>query len=176
MARTLLKAKGRRESGAFVPFPVTVLNHENFLRLSAKAVKLLLDLCAQLRFKRGGSVNNGDLCAALSVMQPRGWRSEETLQNALDELKHMGFVIRTRQGGRNRCSLYAVTWWAIDECDGKLDVAATRAPSNDWQNDRTPFVPRRKKNKAKKKSLPRKTQKITPMVGVIDNPNEGKRA
>ena len=160
MARTGLKAKGRREAGAFVPFPTSVLNHPNFTRLSPKAVKLLMDLCAQLRFKQGGPVNNGDLCAAWSLMQPRGWRSEETLVNALAELLHFGFVVRTRIGGQNRCALYAVTWWALDECGGKLDMMPTRVLSNEWRDERADFVPRRRttkprKNHRKKQSLPR---------------------
>lgn len=176
MAQTRLKAKGRRESGAFIPLPVSVLNHQNFYGLSPKAVKMLIDLCAQLRFKKGGTINNGDLCATFSLMCVRGWRSEETMTNALDELLHFGFVTLTRQGGRNTCSLYAVTWWAIDGCGGKLDVNETRIPSNDWRNEREPFVPRRKKRAAKKKSLPRKTHRVTPMVGVINNMSEAKNA
>ena len=146
MARTRLKAKGRRESGAFVPLPVSVLNHRNFLGLSAKAVKLLIDLCAQLRFKRGGPINNGDLTAAWSIMQERGWHSKETLQNALEELRHYGFLTLTRQGGRNLCSLFAVTWWAIDDCGGKLDVSETRVPSNDWRNECKDWTRRTRKN------------------------------
>ena len=164
MAVNRLKAKSRRESGAFVPLPVSVLNGENFVRLSPKAVKLLLDLCSQIRFKQGGTVNNGDLCAAMSLMQPRGWKSEETLINALDELIHFGFVIRTRQGSRRACSLFAVTWWSIDECQGKLDVSATRVPSNEWRNERGPFITRRKAKR--KKTVPRKSRQCTPTIGV----------
>lgn len=179
MALSRQKAKGRRESGAFIPLPVSVLHHPNFSRLTAKAVKLLMDLCSQLRFKKGGSVNNGDLSAAFSLMQPRGWRSEETLQNALDELLHFNFLTRTRKGGKNLCALYAVTWWAIDECNGKLDIRETRAPSNQWKNDCEDFMPRRKRKQRKHRkteSLPRKTHRITPIVGVTGNPNRAQKA
>jgi hypothetical protein len=170
MALNLQKAKARRESGAFVPLPVSVLNHGNYLSLSPKAVKLLLDLCVQLRFKKGGTINNGDLSTAWKLMQPRGWVSKQTLQAALDELLHFKFLLRTRQGGRNLCSLYAVTWWAIDECDGKLDVGSTRAPSNEWQQEAASWKPRNGK-----KSLPRFLTPPAPISGAIGSPREVKQ-
>jgi len=185
MVRSRLKAKGRRESGAFVPLPVSVLNHANFTRLSPKAVKLLLDLCSQLRFKQGGAVNNGDLCAAFSVMQARGWKSEETLANAVSELLHYGFVSVTRQGGKNRCYLYAVTWWAIDECSGKLDVKETPVPTNDWRHEREDFVSAYKQRKAQeelrkgsdtKKSVPRNSEEVTSKFVVTAEATEARDA
>jgi hypothetical protein len=133
MARNRLKAKGRRENGIFVPFPCSVLYHPNFTRLSAKAVKLLLDMVAQLRFSSGGTRNNGDLTATWSILKERGWKSRDSLHLSLQELLYYGFIKLTRQGGRHLPSLYAVTWWAIDECGGKLDIPETRAPSNEWK-------------------------------------------
>jgi hypothetical protein len=79
-------------------------------------------------------------------MQERGWHSKETLQNALEELRHYGFLTLTRQGGRNLCSLFAVTWWAIDDCGGKLDVGETRVPSNEWRHDCEDWGRRARKN------------------------------
>ena len=128
MSPSRLRAKGRRESGPFVPFPCSVLNNPNFTALSAKAVKLLMDMASQLRFGRDGPQNNGDISVTWTIMHPRGWRSKETLRNALKELAHYGFVNMTRQGGRNKCSLYALTWWAINECHGKLDVSEVLQP------------------------------------------------
>lgn len=171
MAQTRLKAKGRRESGAFIPLPVSVLNHPNFYNLTPKAVKLLMDLCAQLRFKQGGTVNNGDLTAAWSIMKLRGWCSKQTLQNALAELLHYGFLTLTRQGGRNLCSLFAVTWWVIDDCNGKLDLKATRAPSNEWRHECEPW-----KQREKLKSLPRFSPPVDPIIGAIDHGTKVKRA
>jgi len=52
-AGRVVNAKNRREKGALVPIPCDILNCRNFLRLSPKASKLLLDLCAQLRLKTG---------------------------------------------------------------------------------------------------------------------------
>jgi hypothetical protein len=163
MARNRIKAKGRREVGAFVPLPCSVLNHPNFCKLSTRATKLLMDMLSQLRFKEGGTVNNGDLCVAWRVMQQRGWRSKETLTFALKELLYYGFVSITRQGGRHRCSLYAVTWWAIDECGTKLDVAAGRVPSNDWKQERKRWT----KPSRKTKSLPRCASQCAPNSGSI---------
>ena len=45
-----------------------------------------------------------------------------------------GLIEQTRQGGLHAAGLYAITWQAIDECHGKLDVAATRVPSNKWRH------------------------------------------
>ena len=42
--------------------------------------------------------------------------------------------------------LYAVTFLAIDECGGKLDVAATRVPSGKWKKERALYKPPDKKS------------------------------
>lgn len=114
--------------------------------LSAKATRLLIDICSQLRFQGdGGTKNNGDLCAAFSVMKERGWTSHESLEFALKELLYYGFIKITRRGERKKCHLYAVTWWAIDDCDRKLDVAETNVPSNEWKAEKSKWKrPQRK--------------------------------
>lgn len=129
VARTLKKSKGRRESGSFVALPHAVLGSDEWADLSAHAVKLLLDLYGQYKGN-----NNGDLTAAWSILKARGWRSKDTIYRALDELIAKGWVIKTRQGGRHIPSLYAVSWQAIDECGGKLDVAATNTAPGTWKN------------------------------------------
>lgn len=146
MPRTRVKAKSRRESGGFLALPFHVLDSKNFIMLSAKAIKLLIDLCSQIRFQGGrGIKNNGDLCAAFSVMKERGWTSHESLEFALKELLHYGFIKITRRGGRKKCHLYAVTWWAIDDCGGKLDVAETNVPPNEWKAEKSKWKrPQRK--------------------------------
>ncbi len=128
MAHNRQKMKGRREQGSFVQLPHEVLNHPNYCHLKPRAVKLLFDLFAQYK----GS-NNGDLCAAWSIMSKRGWKSKQQLREALRELQDKGWVTLTRQGGRNMSNLYAVTFRAIDECGGKLDVAPTHAAPGDWK-------------------------------------------
>lgn len=157
------KAKGRRESGPFVPLPKHVIKHPNFNNLRGSALKLLMYMCSQLHFKEGGSVNNGDISAAMTIMKKYGWKSNETLNYALKELLYYEFIMITRQGGRNKCSLYAVTWWAIDECKGKLDVNATRVPPGNWKEVKTKW----ERPKRKTKSVHRKHNIISPIYGAI---------
>ena len=122
------KVKGRMEGGSFVAIPHVCLNHENFRSLSPYAVKLFIDLFVQYNGR-----NNGDFCATWSYMKKRGWRSQATLQKTKKELLDRGWIIVSRQGGRHKCSLYAVTFQPIDECKGKLDVASTRTAPGNWK-------------------------------------------
>lgn len=121
--------------------PHTVLASTNYCALSAHAVKLLNDMGFQYR-----GHNNGDQCAAWRIMHARGWKSRDTLARALAELLHYGMIEKTRQGGLNRCSLYALTWHAIDECGGKLDVPTTRVPSGLWKTSH-PMMPKPERKK-----------------------------
>lgn len=162
MPRTIEKAKNRRESGAFIPFPCSVLRSDNFISMTKNGKAMLFDLCEQLRFKKGGTVNNGDLCAAPSIMQKRGWNSNEAISFALQELLYYEFVILTRRGDHRRPHLYGVAWWAIDECAGKLDSGmVSNIPGNGWKTSKNKWKrPIRKKKKKdekeeKLKSVPR---------------------
>lgn len=120
----------KREPGGYVPMPHAVLRSAEFAELSPRAVKLLCDLLAGYR-----GDNNGDLCAALSLMKTRGWRSKEGLAGSLGELEAKRFIIRTRQGGRHKASLYGVTFFAFDWCSGKLDIdAPSRKFLGSWRN------------------------------------------
>lgn len=156
------KAKSRRESGIFVQIPVSVLKHPNFNNLRGSGIKLLLNLCSQIRYKLGGSVNNGDLTAAMTILKEHGWTSNETINFALQELLYYEFITITRRGGRNKCHLYAITWWAIDECKGKLDVSATNVPTNEWKE----VKPKWQRPERKTQSVHRKTNNVTPLFGV----------
>ena len=120
--------KGRMMTDSFVRIPHHVINHEHFRSLSTRATKLLIDLLAQYR-----GYNNGDLAATLKMMLARGWNSSDQLQKAKNELIEKDVITVTRQGGRNKCSLYAVTWFQIDECNGKLDVASTTTAPVNWK-------------------------------------------
>ena len=120
--------KGRQTTGSFLGLPHHVLDHDNFRTLSPKATKLLIDIAAQYR----GS-NNGDLCATFSLMKKRGWNSNDQLDKAKKELIKRDVIQLTRQGGRNKCNLYALTWFPIDECNGKLDIASTITAPVDWK-------------------------------------------
>lgn len=113
-------AKDKCDGGGFIKLPKSVLNGVAYLSLSAHARMLLFDIAAQYR-----GDNNGDLCAPWKLMHPRGWRSEGTLDKCKRELLAAGLIVETRKGARpNKCSLFAVTWYALDDCGGKLDMTA----------------------------------------------------
>ena len=122
------RIKGRQTTNPFLMLPFHVLNHERFASLSPRATKLVIDIASQYRGN-----NNGDLCAPLSVMRRRGWTSSDQLHKAKSELIEKGVIILTRQGGLNKANLYALSWLPIDECYGKLDVAATALPPVTWK-------------------------------------------
>jgi hypothetical protein len=121
--------KGRQTTGSFLRLPHHVLQHETFKTLSTRATKLLIDIAAQYRGN-----NNGDLSATLSLMRDRGWNSSDQLDKAKKELIKRDVIQLTRQGGRNKCNLYALTWFPIDECKGKLDIASTTTAPVNWRN------------------------------------------
>lgn len=120
--------KKKRERGGFVALPHILLQSDSFVTLSAHAKALLLDLLAQYKGN-----NNGDLCLAWSVMKLRGWKSEATLNKAKQELLAKDFIMVTRQGGKHCASLYALTFYSIDECKGKLEVEPTHSPPSSWR-------------------------------------------
>lgn len=132
------KSNNRKFSGGFAALPYHIFRANCTTRkpaavssLSHSAFHLLINLASQLNGK-----NNGDLSAAPKIMALYGWSSKGTLATALAELRERGFIELTRQGGRNKCNLYAVTWLAIDECKGKLDIGETRVPSNLWKKEK----------------------------------------
>ena len=130
-------AKQKREAGGFVALPFALLRSSEFAALTPHGVKLLIDLLAQYNLR-----NNGDLSMSFEkTMRPRGWKSKDTLNKARQELVDAGFITLTRQGGLHRCSLYAVTFYAIDDCDGKMEVNATRAPPGGWRKNTAPSTP-----------------------------------
>ena len=128
MALNRRQTKGRCESGGFARLPHKVLRHKKFINLSHRAKSLLLDFLSEFN-----GWNNGDFSAAWSVMEKRGWSGKSQLALAQAELEETGFVIRTRQGGLHKCNLFGVTFYAIDDCDGKLDIPETKVPPGDWK-------------------------------------------
>jgi hypothetical protein len=116
------------ETGGFIQIPKPVLRSTGYAKLSSQAVKLTLDLLIQYNGN-----NNGDLCAPFSLMRKKNWKSKGTLNRAIKELLISDFIEVTRRGGRNKCSLYSMTFLAIDECNGKLDIKATTKPKSTWK-------------------------------------------
>lgn len=130
----------KRDGGGFITLPLSVLNGAAYLGINSHARMLLIDIAAQYR-----GDNNGDLCMAWKLMHPRGWRSEETLNKAKRDLLEAGLIVETRKGARpNKCSLFALTWHALDDCGGKLDISAQSFPRGAYKlkDPRPVFNPR----------------------------------
>lgn len=121
------KHSERTEKGGFIRLPHSVIRSHTYASLSAYGVKLLVDLANQYNGK-----NNGDLSLAYSVMKMKGWHSPSTLNKSIKELLAKGLIEVSRKGGRNSCSLYALTFHAVDECEGKHDIRATHRPKSLW--------------------------------------------
>lgn len=118
--------KQKRDGNGFITLPHVVLNSPSFIDLNPSAIKLLIDMYSQYN-----GFNNGYLCASFTLMQQRKWKSKETLQKAKNELIASGLIVETRKGSRpNKASYYAVTWYALDEQNGKtgLDMATQSFP------------------------------------------------
>lgn len=128
MARNRTRYTGRKVTGKFFMVPRAVLESPSYRGVSSHAAKLLLDLGAQY-----GGHNNGDQCAAWTLMEVQGWRSRDTLCKAKRQLVEAGLIEQTRQGGLNVATLFAFTWLPIDECGGKLDVPASKVASGKWK-------------------------------------------
>jgi hypothetical protein len=156
--------KGRRSRGQFLALSHAYLESPQYAALSSRALKALIDIAGQYNGR-----NNGDLTAAWSVMRVRGWTSKDQLAKSVRELLDRGWVMLTRKGGRDRSTptLYAVTWWGIDDCGGKLDpgVTASAAPLNTWKNPDRSSVPSTKTRRLVKR-LSRLTGQTAPCHGA----------
>jgi len=110
--------------------------------LSGRVCKLFLDAYIQYHGR-----NNGDIQCTWKYMKPLGWRSKGTLHSALIELIRSGFLILSRQGGRNHCALHAVSRQKIDECLSrelrahKLDIRPTKMAPGGWKDEQKPYPP-----------------------------------
>lgn len=110
------QAADKRAGKFYTAWPHVCATHENFYNLSTTSKALLFELLGQYR-----GFNNGDLCCAWGLLRNRGWKSRATIERAGNELLEKGWIVLTRQGGRNRPNLYALTFFSVDECKGKLD-------------------------------------------------------
>ena len=101
--------------------PLLFLRSRACAELSPHGAKLLLDVLAMLG---PNATRNGDISLTPKLMAVRGWSSRSTLNAAVKELEEHGLLVRTRQGGRLDCTLFALTLFPID-CDvRKLDPHA----------------------------------------------------
>lgn len=130
-AKRRRRQKGRGGDHSYLGIPHYIVRSPEFGALEPWSLKLLIELAGNYNGK-----NNGDLSAAYSVLKARGWRSAGTLNAAIKRLVQGGWITYTRYGGRNRCALFALTWWPIDYCEGKwLEVRAETVPRHSWKTD-----------------------------------------
>lgn len=112
----------------------TVHNSPAWRVLGYPAKALYVDLRASLT-----GTNNGDLSAALSDLKHRGWASSKTLARALYELRSLGFIAVTREGGLKQGTrvptLYRFTDLAVFE-HPKVGVQACK-PTHDYLGFKT---------------------------------------
>lgn len=126
----------KRDGKTYSAWPHACAIHENFYRLSNSAKALLFELLGQYRGN-----NNGDLCCAWGLLKKRGWRSRATIERARNELLKSGWIVLTRLGGRNKANLYALTFYAIDECKGKIDHRPlSGSPLGYWKTCTNPEI------------------------------------
>jgi hypothetical protein len=134
MARHNPNNRSSKES--FAGIPRIVMDSSSYLTLGPSAKALLFEAAYQYKGN-----NNGNLCFAWTLMQKRGWKSKATLDKAIKELVKDNLIILSRQGHFrkpfDRCSLYAVTWKAVDECPGKkLELGPTRIPPRKFSTEK----------------------------------------
>lgn len=123
--------KGER-SDTFVRMLHIVLTHESFLNLSPVAHKTLNYLAGQCN-----GYNNGDLDICETNARRRGLRmSAASLRRGAKELLEAGFIELTRQGGRNRNNLYALSWYDIT-FDPKKHDYAFGGPTMRWRRQQS---------------------------------------
>ncbi len=127
--RARITGKGRDRQ--FFALPHSIIRHERFSYLSAFAIKLLVDLGGQYN-----GFNNGQLMATWSFLnKEKGWKSKGTLYKARKELIEAGLIIISRTGGKNKPTLYALTFQSIDDDKkGILQIKPTNAPFGAWKN------------------------------------------
>lgn len=121
------KLQGRSKGPPFLMIEHRISDSPEFGRLSGNAVKLLVELARQYRPGK-----NGDLSIPWSMLSTRGWKSKATVHSSKLELLAAGWIIETRKGGKNMCSLYALTYYAIDESEKHLEPS-TVTPPNLWR-------------------------------------------
>jgi hypothetical protein len=117
--------------GPWLPMPIEFLRSRACATLSPHAIKLLMDMCSMLG---ANAYANGDLAVYAENMAVRGWTSSATLRAALQELLRAELIVITRQGGKNLCSLYAITLWPLHCNQEKLDVGPGAYTTSDWQH------------------------------------------
>ena len=149
--------------GSFMSMPYAVLDSGAYLSLTQKAKCLLYDM-----FRQYNGYNNGDFECTFKLMKKKGWVSKDTLSKACEELLQVGLLYKTRQGGRNQCSLFAVTWRPINDCGGKHDVKPSGIALGYWKIGHNP---EQERVGDKAIFLPHESGQPSPIFGVVTENN-----
>ena len=134
------KSKGRAEDvgklkqalsrSTFTPLRHDLINSEQFKNLSLAAKSVFFHLLG--KYNR---LNNGDLSAPLNRAKEEFNLSKRGLQKAIEDLNEHHFLEVTRVGGKNQCSLYALTCFPLNEVNKEgIFLKATREPSDKWKD------------------------------------------
>lgn len=108
------KKRDNGMGGRFVGLPHWVMLHPAFRTASARARALLFDVALQYNGR-----NNGRLVTAAKALRPLGWRSDDGIQKAKNELLALGLLVETRKGAKpNRAAWYALSWRPLDSAEG----------------------------------------------------------
>jgi len=114
--KKLYSANRDDPNGAVIVIPHYVLNSAAYKTLSGNGVRLLIDISMQYN----GKSNNGSLLSSWRHMsETRGWTSNGSLNNALNELLERELIFKTVQGHRpNKASWYAICWATLQVTKG----------------------------------------------------------
>lgn len=134
------KSKGRAENigklkqalnrSTFTPLRHDLINSEQFKKLSLAAKSVFFHLLG--KYNR---LNNGDLSAPLNRAKEEFNLSDKGLRKALTELIEHNFLEVTRIGGKNQCSLYALTCFPLNDVNkAGIFIKATKEPSDKWKD------------------------------------------
>ena len=97
--------------------PHILVHDSKYLNLSPVAHKTLNYLASQCK-----KYNNGDLDICEKNARRRGFlMSGASMRRGAKELQKKGFIELTRQGGRNRNSLFALAWYDVEYDPSKHD-------------------------------------------------------
>ena len=127
-------ARNKNNGPQIAAIPKRVIEHPDFLSLSYRALRLLLQFAYQYN-KR----NNGKLCAIHDQLKDKGFASKQTLSEALKELHAKRFIELTKgtttsKNGRSP-NFYALTFWGIDDIAGfKMDAKPSPKPTRTFND------------------------------------------
>lgn len=145
--------------GPWLPVSLNFLSSRACAELSPHATKLLFDVLAMLG---PNATKNGDISLTPKVMAVRGWSGRSTLNAAKNELVRFGLLVKTRQGTRDDCSLYACMLYPLD-CDlAKIDVRPGCYLTTDYMGRNAEYADPPSESNPAKWRYARKTETVAP--------------